>query len=161
MEFKQAELKDMEQFYEIIDQRIRWMDEVGLKQWNHTGYWERYPKEYYLENMEAGRMFVLTEGGKMLAVGVIYEEDERWVNSGDMPAYYLHHFATAVDAKGAGSAYLEMLEEHSRKMGKVRLRLDCAVDNPKLNEYYEAKGYYICGSCKDGPYEGITREKVL
>ena len=161
MDFIKAKLEDMEQFYALIDSRIKWMDEIGIKQWNHTGYWERYPKEYYLENMNAGRMFVLTEGEKMLAVGVIYEEDERWVNSGDMPAYYLHHFASDVNEKGSGSAYLEFLEQYSRQMGKLRLRLDCAVDNPKLNDYYESRGYYICGSCIDGPYEGITREKVL
>ena len=161
MEFRKARIEDMEQFYALLNQRIAWMDEIGIKQWNHTGYWDRYPKPYYVENMEQGRLLVLMDGEKLLAAGVIYEEDVRWVNSGDMPAYYLHHFAADVNEKGSGSAYLELLEQYSREMGKVRLRLDCAVDNPKLNEYYENRGYYICGSCIDGPYSGITREKVL
>ena len=161
MELKKAEIKDMDAFCEIIDRRIHWMDDVGLKQWNYTGYWDRYPREYYRKNIEQGRAIVLAEGERLLAVGVIYEEDVRWVNSGDLPAYYLHHFATDVDEPGIGAVYLEQLEDYSRRMGKCRLRLDCAVDNPRLNRYYEEKGYTICGSCKDGLYEGITREKKL
>ena len=45
--------------------------------------------------------------------------------------------------------------------GKEYLRLDCAVDNPVLNEYYESMGYETAGHCQDGPYYGVRREKRL
>ena len=158
---KKAELSDMEAFYDLLNQRIAWMDEIGIKQWNYTGYWIRYPKEYYVNNMEAGRLIILKKGEKLAAAGVIYEEDERWENSTAVKAYYMHHFASDLTEKGSGSIYLEMLEDYARKMGKTHLRLDCAVDSPNLNRYYGERGYEVCGTCKDGLYEGITREKIL
>ena len=35
-EFKPGELTDLPQVYDIIDERIHWMDQVGIKQWNVT-----------------------------------------------------------------------------------------------------------------------------
>ena len=33
---------------------------------------------------------------------------------------------------------------------KERVRLDCSIDNPFLNQYYESMGYEMAGTCKDG-----------
>ena len=41
------------------------------------------------------------------------------------------------------------------------MRLDCADDNMRLNAWYESQGYFPCGTCIDGPYNGILREKLL
>jgi len=30
------------------------------------------------------------------------------------------------------------------------VRLDCSIDNPFLNQYYESMGYEMAGTCKDG-----------
>lgn len=46
-EFKPGELTDLPQVYDIIDERIHWMDQVGIKQWNVTDYWDCYPESYY------------------------------------------------------------------------------------------------------------------
>ena len=49
---------------------------------------------------------------------------------------------------------------------KERVRLDCSIDNPFLNQYYESMGYEMAGTCKDGGMKaigvkiyGITIEK--
>lgn len=41
------------------------------------------------------------------------------------------------------------------------MRLDCAVDNKFLNEYYDSMGYKIVGRCKEGVYIGNKREKEI
>ena len=38
-ELKRGTLSDLPQVYKIIDDRIHWMDAVGIRQWNVTDYW--------------------------------------------------------------------------------------------------------------------------
>ena len=117
---------------------------------------------------EAGRA-----DGCIVAVGLLLEEDERWTDG--MPgtdetgrkvpaadAYYLHHFATAVGApKGVGGTFLEELERYAAEQGKTWFRLDSADDNETLETYYTSRGYEPAGTCVDGLYTGILRQKKL
>jgi hypothetical protein len=57
-------------------------------------------------------------------------------------------------------AYPKSYYVHQRNK-KTRLRLDCAIDNVRLNHYYENKGYVFAGQCLDGSYVGNKREKRL
>ena len=156
-----AESVHMEAVYQIIDARIHWMDRVGILQWNTTDYWGVYPKEHYLRLARQGDLFVLVGEDRVLGVGALLREDPRWEDGFEISAYYLHHFATVLDKKGIGQKMLSLLEQYTRKTGKERLRLDCAVDNDFLNRYYEEKGYSLCGCCVDGLYEGNLREKLV
>ena len=60
-----------------------------------------------------------------------------------------------------GEIFLRYVDEIARQRGKYYLRLDSAVDNQKLAEYYEAQGFIAVGKCEDGPYQGILRQKQL
>ena len=68
---------------------------------------------------------------------------------------------TEAAAPGLGGWMLGELEALARKDGKAALRLDCAVDNAALNDYYASHGYREAGRCADGAYLGIRREKRL
>ena len=164
--------------FRLIMGRVAWMDEVGIRQWNVTKYDECYPESYYREHAAAGRIFCLEDEagsveGRIVAVGLLLEEDERWpdgmpgtdetgrkVHAAD--AYYLHHFATAVGApKGVGGTFLEELERYAAEQGKTWFRLDSADDNETLERYYTSRGYAPAGTCVDGLYTGILRQKKL
>lgn len=134
---------------------------MGIRQWTVTDYWGVYPKEHYIEQMRKNRLYVLKHmpEGTMVGTAVLYEIDDRWPDGQDVPAYYIHHFATALDEKGAGKVLLGYLEELARADGKDTLRLDCPIDSPRLNRYYEEKGYVLLGTCVDGLYRGNRREK--
>ena len=162
-QFGLADESVLEQIYALIDRRIGWMDEVGIRQWNVTDYWGVYPREHYVEQMRHGRLFVLKDAtsGAVAATAVFYERDPRWPDDAQVDTYYVHHFASSPDAKGAGRRLLQHLEEYARQKGKTVLRLDCADGNSKLNRYYQEKGYLPCGTCVDGLYRGILREKHL
>ena len=47
------------------------------------------------------------------------------------------------------------------KQGKIFLRLDSQQANHALSRYYDSLGYSPVGTCVDGSYEGILREKAL
>ena len=44
---RKATLFDIDSIIKVIQDRIDWMDEVGIEQWNKTSYLEVYPREYF------------------------------------------------------------------------------------------------------------------
>ena len=159
--FRQAELQEIPAVFALIMQRVRWMDTVGIRQWNVTKYDQRYPMNYYEMRRQKGELFVLVDGetGKLLSVGALLHEDERWPDQES--AYYLHHLASDPEAKGTGSIFLQMAEQYTAGRGKVYMRLDSAIGNKNLENYYASRGYRETGFCKDGLYEGVLRQKKL
>ena len=150
---------DLQEMYALIDARIRWMDEAGIRQWNVTDYWGCYPPAYYENAAETGHVYLLrTANGALAAAAVLWEEDPRWPGE-NPPAYYVHHLATDSAFKGAGEVFLTHAYDLAGAMGKAYLRLDCAQDSPKLNAYYERQDFESAGLCVDGLYSGVLRQK--
>ena len=161
--FEAAKPQDLDAVCSLIQQRIDWMDAVGIRQWNVTKYWEVYPRTYYAEHIDAGRLYVLRRAAdhQVVCMAALLEQDPRWTEGTDTPAYYVHHLAADVQVRGAGRTLLSEAEALARRMGKAALRLDCSVDNDVLNRYYESQGYRLAGACIDGVYTGNLREKRL
>lgn len=159
--FRQAAQQEIPAVFALIMGRVAWMDEVGIRQWNTTKYDERYPLDYYETRRQLGELFVLADRatGRIVCVGALFHEDERWPDPAS--ALYLHHLASHVDARGMGSVFLQKAEEYTAAQGKRYLRLDSAVGNKTLENYYTSRGYTEAGCCKDGLYEGILRQKKL
>ncbi len=161
--FALAEKGDLEAVFGLIDGRIRWMDEKGIRQWNVRDYWNVYPKEYYARKQRQRELFVLKRQADQRVVGAaaILEEDEYWQEDSDVPAYYIHNLVADSAERGAGRALLRCIEKRALEKGKICLRLDCAMDNQRLNDYYEQMGFVLAGVCYDGNYTGNKREKKL
>ena len=147
---------------DLIHQRIAWMDEVGIRQWNVTDYDGVYPPEYYEACWQRGELFALTDAdGVIVCAGCLKTADDRWPDGHTASALYLHHLAADQAHKGAGRAFLRAAEEHAARNGCAFLRLDSAIDNPSLTRWYESQGYLPAGCCVDGLYEGILRQKPV
>lgn len=159
--FRKAAPGEVSAVFALIMSRVAWMDRVGIQQWNMTKYDECYPLAYYEMRRQKDELFVLEEAatGKLVCVGALFHEDARWPDAED--AYYLHHLAADLGAKGAGSFFLQLAEDYTASHGKQYLRLDSAVDNPVLAQYYTSRGYREAGRCVDGLYEGVLRQKKL
>ena len=159
--FRKALPQEVPTVFALIMSRVAWMDRVGIQQWNMTKYDECYPLAYYETRRQMEELFVLEEAstGKLVCVGALFHEDARWPDAES--AYYLHHLAADLGAKGAGSVFLQLAEDYTASQGKQYLRLDSAVDNPVLAQYYTSRGYREAGRCVDGLYEGILRQKKL
>ena len=71
------------------------------------------------------------------------------------------YLATDPDRPGLGREMLAWAEDYARKQGKIFLRLDSQQANHALSRYYDSLGYSPEGTCVDGSYEGILREKAL
>ena len=158
--FRQLRESEAPEMFELIVQRIRWMDENGIRQWNVTKYDKAYPLSHYEEALHRGEGYgVISQDGEIVCAARFIDEEECWEDK--EPALYIHSFASKVGHPGAGAYLLQMAEEYARKLGKKYLRLDSAADNDALSRYYEKQGFMPCGTCEDGPYRGILRQKKL
>lgn len=146
---------------EMIRERITWMDREGIRSWNMSDYLTIYPPAYYEDRARSRRMFALERvaDGKIVCAGALLEEDGRWPDG--LPGLYVHHLVSDVGERGTGSLFLARAEDYARERGVDRLRLDCYVDNAEINAYYEKLGYHPAGTCVDGEYHGILREKRI
>lgn len=164
--FREIREEEIPLMFSLILSRMKWMDKVGIRQWNVTYYDEVYPIEYYEEHRKKGNVFVLenTENGSIAAAAVLKKEDDRWdtvAGRSSDKAVYLHNFASSENEKGAGSIFLSLAEEYAQKEGYKYFRLDSADDNKKLEAYYSVRGYKPVGFCIDGLYKGILRQKRI
>ena len=164
--FRKIEKEEIPVMFSIVLSRMKWMDEVGINQWNKTFYDEVYPVSYYENHRQKGEVFVLEERktGEIVAAAVLKNEDDRWAHLScytEKTAFYLHNFCSRTDKKGTGAIFLDFAEEYARICEKDVFRLDSADDNKVLEEYYSSRGYSPCGFCVDGLYKGILREKNI
>ena len=56
--FREIKKDELDEALSIIRERIAWMDEVGIKQWNVTDYEEVYPLSYYEECRQNGVLVI-------------------------------------------------------------------------------------------------------
>ena len=164
--FRKAKAEEVDKAFDLVVARMRWMDKKGIRQWNVTGYIERFPHEYYADQQRRGNLYVLAESttGRIVCIGVVKPDCDRWIEEGwkDIEsALYIHNLASAPDCPGAGGYFLLEAEDMARRMGKAYFRLDSAADNGKINAYYDQRGYDIVGTCRHGLYHGLLRQKSL
>ena len=154
---------DIDAVFALFERRVDWMNQRDIHQWNDTDYLNEYPKTYYQQQRELGNLYVLTDNadGAVAGAVVLLQSDDRWLDRAGSPAYYVHNLVTDPAARGAGRELLAQAEKLAVGHGKRFMRLDCAVDNAFLNRYYEGMGYLPAGTCEDGAYQGVWREKVL
>ena len=158
--FRKGEIGDADAIYRLVLQRMRWMDAQGIRQWNCTDYASSYPPEYYREKQRRGELYVLyAADGGIACAAVLLDADDRWDEAAE--ALYIHNFVSGTGHRGAGAEFLRCAEQLAKAQGKQYLRLDSAEDNAALAAYYERHGFVPAGTCADGPYRGILRQKKL
>lgn len=159
--FRESKKEEIAIIFSMIIQRMKWMDDKGIHQWNTTKYDEVYPITYYEMERQKGELFVLVDmdTNEIISAAVLKKKDERWQDT--LPALYLHNFVGSINHKNAGEIFLRFAEQYALDNGKKYFRLDSAEDNHCLERYYEKHGFIAVGKCKDGLYNGILRQKEL
>ena len=89
----------------------------------------------------------------------LIKDDYRW--PGDKDAFHVHHLATAIGIHGIGAIAIDFCKDISRKFNMPYLRLDCAVGNDMLNNFYKDLGFTYAGPIVDRLYTGNKLEFKL
>ena len=157
MELKLASSMQVQMVFDLIAERIAWMDEKGISHWNVTTYLDVFPFTYFVEKQQAGKMYVLMEQDQLQAACILETDDDGWYDQ--RPAFYVHQLVSDPGCPGAGSRLLTEVEALAQREGRCLVRLDCMQTNQALNAFYEKRGYRKVGTCQVGLYEGFQREK--
>ena len=158
--FRPCRPEEAEAVFALVLGRMAWMDWQGIRQWNACGYDRLYPLSYYQTQQERGTLYVLeTAAGEIVSAGALLETDSRWRD--DAPALYLHNFVSHWERPGSGRCFLEGAEALAAARGKRYLRLDSAEGNEALSAYYAARGFVPAGTCSEGGYRGVLRQKAV
>ncbi len=159
MTIRQAVSSDTESIIRLILERMDWMEQNGIEQWNKTGYFLAYPAAYFHQKIVSGDFFAATENGIIVGAAALFLQDPRW-NDGKK-ALYIHHLVASTAVPGAGKALLLFAQQLAVRQSIPLLRLDSQVGNQKLGDYYDAFGFCVVGTCTEGTYQGELREKRL
>lgn len=159
--FKQLDKQDAKAMFQIILERMDWFEQKGIQQWKKGDYEIIYPLNYYENESEKGHLYGLMdqETNQLVCGAVLLEADVRWKDQAN--AYYIHNLASTPYQKGTGKLFFSYLEDFARKKGKEYLRLDSLRGNATLEDYYSMLGFVEKGTCIDGNYHGILRERKL
>ena len=60
-ELRPCRPEEAAEVFRLICERTRWMDEVGICQWNHTDYLNVFPLSYYERQQAEGTLYALCE----------------------------------------------------------------------------------------------------
>lgn len=157
---RQCTVEEAKLVFSLIRQRMHWMDEKGMDSWNRNHYDTIFPLAYYEQEAKQGRLYAwIDENDKIISAAVLLEEDPRW--DSQEPALYVHNFVSDPKTKSVGSQFLEAVEQYAHTLGKRYLRLDSARNNLSLERYYTNLGFVAVGSCQEGEYQGILRQKEI
>lgn len=142
-----ASKKEASIVFDMVLNRMKWMDEKGIQHWNVWEYDQIFPLSYYEEKCEEKELFVLRNQNEV-ACGCVLEEKEDYI--------YISHLVSK--ESGYGSICMHKIEEYAKRKHISFLRLD---SSESLVSYYAKLGFYPISTIQEGPYKGIVQEKKL
>jgi len=138
--FGLAHEDDIDEIFKIFQVKEEWLKEQKIDQWR--GYTQRYGKEFFLNHIANKHMYILKEGDKIVACGVLLSGDNLW---GELPSDTRVLKNLASIKNGAGSTLMEHMFKKCKSEGIEKIVIDCLATNLNLREYYKSKGFVETG----------------
>ncbi|MBO3320882.1 GNAT family N-acetyltransferase [Clostridium perfringens] len=167
MEFRQANISDLDQIVEIIELSKKYLKETKVDQWQ-----DGYPaKEDLRRDIESGNSYVLTNKDEIVATTVISLDGESTYNSifnGELitnEEYIVMHRVAVHDkykGKGIFKELIKEAESLALNKGISSIKIDTHRDNISMQRAVVKNDFQKCGIIylEDGS-ERIAFEKVL
>ena len=167
MEFRQANISDLDQIVEIIELSKKYLKETKVDQWQ-----DGYPaKEDLRRDIESGNSYVLTNKDEIVATTVISLDGESTYNSifngewiTNEEYIVMHRVAVHDKYKGKGIFKELIIDAESLALNKgiSSIKIDTHRDNISMQRAVVKNDFQKCGIIylEDGS-ERIAFEKVL
>ncbi|WP_415306515.1 GNAT family N-acetyltransferase [Clostridium perfringens] len=167
MEFRQANISDLDQIVEIIELSKKYLKETKVDQWQ-----DGYPaKEDLRRDIESGNSYVLTNKDEIVATTVISLDGESTYNSifnGEWitnEEYIVMHRVAVHDkykGKGIFKELIKEAESLALNKGISSMKIDTHRDNISMQRAVVKNDFKRCGIIYLGDgSERIAFEKVL
>lgn len=167
MEFRQANISDLDQIVEIIELSKKYLKETKVDQWQ-----DGYPaKEDLRRDIESGNSYVLTNKDESVATTVISLDGESTYNSifnGEWitnEEYIVMHRVAVHDRYKGKGIFKELIKEAENlalNKGIFSIKIDTHRDNISMQKAVLKNDFKKCGIIylEDGS-ERIAFEKVM
>lgn len=156
--FKKADLKQLDKIIEIYSERMQWFKDKGIKQWSK--YLENHPKSEFAEVISKGYYFILEKEDKIIA-GFEISADSTYWNDNEANAYYIYKLVVKVGNKKIGNIIFDICKDIAKTNNKEYLRLNCESGNLKLNDMYENHNFkFIRKGFKGDYYYSLRQCKI-
>lgn len=167
MEFRQANISDLDQIVEIIELSKKYLKETKVDQWQ-----DGYPaKEDLRRDIESGNSYVLTNKDEIVATTVISLDSESTYNSifnGEWitnEEYIVMHRVAVHDRYKGKGIFKELIKEAENlalNKGIFSIKIDTHRDNISMQKAVLKNDFKKCGIIylEDGS-ERIAFEKVM
>lgn len=151
MEFRLAEMKDLEQMCEITEAAKAQLKNLGLDQWQ-----KGYPnREIWTEDIKNGDTWVAVEGDVVLGAFAYFQTpdpsygviDGAWKTGDDSPYASVHRVCVSDKCKGKGVAGQMFAHAFSmaKKAGMPSVRIDTHPGNMPMRRALQKAGFELCG----------------
>jgi ribosomal protein S18 acetylase RimI-like enzyme len=158
MDLRLAEKNDLSQLKRMYEKIIDNMNENNIHIWD-----EVYPYEFFQDDIENKRLYILTEDNNIVAAFVLCESNDgedylKWENA-KAKALYIDHFGVNVKylKQGIGKLMLKNAMELAKQKNVKYLRLFVVdINKPAINLYLKNGFKQI-----DGIYEERIEDSVL
>ncbi len=167
MEFRKANLEDLNGIMDIIKKAQDQFKRDGIDQWQNN-----YPnREIIKEDIEKDESYILSKDGKIIGTmffsfggepdyDTIY--DGRWISNDKFAV--VHRVAVDLDLKGQGlaSIMLEKAFQICKEKAFPSIKVDTHRENKAMQRLLEKNGFTLCGLIylKDGG-ERLAFEKTI
>jgi GNAT superfamily N-acetyltransferase len=147
----QAILEDLSTVSGILSEAAFWLEQQNMPLWGKN----EVASEIVRQDIEAGLFYIAFS--EDTAAGVVKFQTEDLLFWSDIPhedSAFIHKLAVRRSFAGGevSMALMRWAVEHSRKLGKHYLRLDCARDRSRLRSVYEKFGFRHHSDKQVGPY---------
>jgi ribosomal protein S18 acetylase RimI-like enzyme len=151
MRIRQAEPRDLDSAWSLIDRCRSALAARGIHQWD-----DGYPtRETTAADVARGALFVLeTDDGNCVACVALDESQSPeytslvWTTT--EPALVVHRLCVdpSAQGRGYGRQLMEFAESHAAEQGFASVRLDAYTGNPRSVELYRRRGYREVGQVR-------------
>ncbi|MCM1257621.1 MAG: GNAT family N-acetyltransferase [Roseburia sp.] len=164
MNYRMAEINDMENICTLVCEAIKQMENQGIYQWDAL-----YPtREDFTEDICKNSLYVVEDRDRLAAIYAISQECEdeyhtcAWKNPDDT-ACVIHRFCVSPDFqhRGVGTEVLHHIETQLREFLYTSVRLDVYTQNPYAVKLYKNSGYEERGYADWRKGRFILMEKSL
>ncbi len=163
--FKKAQIADLSQIWDIIQQAIQRRKDDGSNQWQ-----DGYPNPDVLQNdIEKEVGYVLLVGKTIVGYCAIIINDEpayaeiegEWLTNEAFVVFHRVAIAEEFLGKGLAKKMMSFIEEFALANNIHSLKADTNFDNMAMMKVFEKSGYVYCGEVyfRGSPREAY--EKVL
>ena len=137
---------DLSQYIDLLEAIADWLVARGVRQYTPDSF--RASRPYFAESIGRGEVhWAHIDAERVGSVRMLNEDPLVWPDAPKNDATYLYNLVVyrLWGHRGVGRHILERAEREARARRKVFLRLDCAVDNQFLRQYYADAGFLARG----------------